>query len=118
VAAWIKIGNVSVQPWALSLVYSQLEATKLSLADAREAVKAAQTHYANHLWAPAHISGDTYMVVGQESQRRESLKRFETDTAHRASLRLGVPRGRVTLFRALVRLFARCHYSPPVLLSA
>ena len=117
-AAWIKIGNVSVQPWALSLVYSQLEATKLSLADAREAVKAAQTHYANHLWRPLTSRVIPTWWWGRKSQRRESLKRFETDTAHRASLRLGVPRGRVTLFRALVRLFARCHYSPPVLLSA
>jgi len=75
VAAWIKIEEVSVQPWALSLVYSQREATKLSLADAREAVKAAQTHYANHLWVPAYISGDTYIVVGQEKPKKRV---FET----------------------------------------
>jgi hypothetical protein len=75
VAAWIKIEDVSVRPWALSLVYSQLEATKLSLADAREAVKAAQTHYVNHLWVPAHISGDTYTVVGQEKPKKRV---FET----------------------------------------
>ena len=69
VAVWIRIEDVSVKPWALSLVYTQAEATKLSLADAREAVKAVQTHYVNHLWVPAHISGDTYMVVGQEKAK-------------------------------------------------
>jgi len=64
VAVWIKIEDVSVRPWELSLVYMQAEATKLSLADARDAVKAVQTHYLNHLWVPAHVSGDTYVVVG------------------------------------------------------
>jgi hypothetical protein len=44
VAVWIKIEEVSVKPWALSLVYTQAEATKLSLADARETVKTLQTH--------------------------------------------------------------------------
>jgi hypothetical protein len=65
VAVWIKIEEVSVKPWALSLVYTQAEASKLSLADAREAVKTLQ----NHLWVPAHISGDTYIVVGQEKAK-------------------------------------------------
>jgi hypothetical protein len=69
VAVWIKIEDVSVKPWTSSLVYTQAEATQLSLADAREAVKAVQTHYVNHLWAPARISGDTYIVVGQEKAR-------------------------------------------------
>ena len=39
-AVWIKIEDVSVKPWALSLVYTEAKATKLSLADARETVKA------------------------------------------------------------------------------
>jgi len=69
VAVWIKIEEVSVKPWALSLVCTQAEATKLSLADARETVKTLQTHYVNHLWVPAHISGDTYIVVGQEKAK-------------------------------------------------
>jgi hypothetical protein len=73
VAAWIRIEDVSVQPWTLSLVHSQPEATKHSLVDAREAVKAAQHHYVDHIWVPAHISGDTYIVVGQEKPKARAV---------------------------------------------
>jgi predicted RNA-binding protein with PIN domain len=73
--AWIQIGDVLVQPWALGLVYSQSEATKLNLADAREAVKAALTNYGHYQWVPTQISGDAYIVVGQEKPKKRV---FET----------------------------------------
>jgi hypothetical protein len=70
-AVWVRIENKSVQPWVFTLVFSQPEATQLSLADAREAVKAVQGGYENYLWVPAHVSGDTYVVVGQEKTKKK-----------------------------------------------
>jgi len=45
------------------------------LADAREAVKAALTNYGHYQWVPTQISGDAYIVVGQEKPKKRV---FET----------------------------------------
>jgi hypothetical protein len=62
---WLKIEDVSVQPWALTVVTTQANATQLSSADAREAVKGAQREYPDRVWTSVPLGGDRYLVAGE-----------------------------------------------------
>jgi hypothetical protein len=62
---WLKIEDVSVQPWALTVVTTESEATQLSSADTREAVKGAQREYPDCVWTSIPLTGDRYVVAGE-----------------------------------------------------
>jgi hypothetical protein len=62
---WLKIENVSVQPWALTVMTTESQATQLSSADAREAVKGAQREYPGCVWTIVPLAGDRYLVAGE-----------------------------------------------------
>jgi hypothetical protein len=62
---WLKIEDVSMQPWALSVVTTESQATRLSSADAREAVKGAQRDFPDCVWTSLPLIGDTCLVAGE-----------------------------------------------------
>ena len=62
---WLQVENVSVQPWALRVVTTESQATQLSSADAREAVKGAQREYPDCVWVTVPLAGDRCLVAGE-----------------------------------------------------
>jgi hypothetical protein len=62
---WIKIEDVSVQPWALIVVTSEAQATPVSPADAREALEVAQRNYPDCVWIVVPLTGDRCFVAGE-----------------------------------------------------
>jgi len=62
---WLKIEDTSVQPWDLRVVTTESQATQLSSADAREAVKGAQREYPDCVWTSVPLTGDRYLVAGE-----------------------------------------------------
>jgi hypothetical protein len=62
---WIKIANVFVEPWAMSVVHNRAEAAEISSANARRAAEGAQIKFDEYHWALVHVYGDRYVVEGQ-----------------------------------------------------
>lgn len=62
---WLKIEDISVQPWALTVVTTQSGAKQLSSANAREAVKGAHRGYPDCVWTSVPLTGDRYLVSGE-----------------------------------------------------
>ena len=54
-----------MQPWAFLAVTNESEATQLSSADAREALKGAQREYPDCVWTVVPIINDKCFVVGE-----------------------------------------------------
>lgn len=66
---WIKIEDVSVQRWALIVVTSEAQATQLSSADAREALKGAQRDYPDCVWIVVPLTRDRCLVAGEAKRK-------------------------------------------------
>jgi len=61
----LKIEDISVQPWVLTVVTTESQATQLSSADAHEAVKGAHREYSDCVWTSVPLIGDRYLVAGE-----------------------------------------------------
>jgi len=68
---WIKIVNVFVEPWAMSVVHNRAEAAEISSANARQAAEGAQLKFEEYQWAPVHVYGDKCVVEGQVKPRKK-----------------------------------------------
>jgi hypothetical protein len=78
VEAWIKIEDVSVEPWGMSVVYQEAEATLLPEAQARQASQLAErgtNGFEKYTWTYVPLVGTKQYVVRGEAKPEQRIKK-------------------------------------------
>jgi len=69
--AWIHIEDVSVTPWAMSVVYVEYNATPLSSADAQQATNFANDNFREYVWHVVPKAPENCIVMGVDRPKKK-----------------------------------------------